>query len=992
MRLFAKYCFLFLIVTPFLLATAQSRIDTVETFENDVELSSYDGEDFEPFAWQRSSERNFSGGYSLELHGNTWKSESISRRSVDSSTVWSVAVYIDETAEIQGFGVGDENNVLFYSFAGTEEVEFENWVTVYQGAFPENEWNVLDLPLGEDWLTEFGYLPEITRMVFVNDKDETVFGKVFFDEILDITNSINRPPDVTIEYTTGKIYSDGSAKSVDAQFYSEIYDPDSEEWQYFWDFGDGGTSDEPNPAHTFTVTDDHDFTVFLEVTDESGNYASASCKVSVDEGESSLPLTINFVGDIMLARGMQYIIDYYGIEAVFEPTLSIFGNDADISVANLECPLTNAVNAHPTKPIYFKGKPEYAEGLVYAGIDAVTVANNHIYDYLDDGLTETISVLDEAGIVNFGAGINSYFAKKPGFVSRKGLTVGFVGASDRTGQYNNYQPYLNAGYNKAGFADLNRFNVEEQISSAQSADLIVFQMHSGREYSTEPRKSDTEWGDEFYDADFLAPAKSDILLRRHAIDAGADAVICHHPHIVQGVEVYKGKLIAHSLGNFVFDMGYAETFPSLVLKGYANENGFYKYEITPIYIDGSIPRRARGELGLYWLDALAEMSRKLNAYVFVERDSVKAEVILDTAEINPKRFRLEQTVDFTERNGIYYSQPMKIEKMGSVTKIISVGRNSEFEFRLGREKLWFGNMENEGANGWEINHPDEFYDETQFAFGERSICQRRPSGRLPLNTNLLRRIKIYNPEREFTLHSFVKTRNAKNAGVQIMVYDSRYSDYSLAVYNLGEEISGNSEWQEYFGDFEIPENGKFFNVRLRSEAPASGTGKAWFDNTGVIEWEDWQSAAASNEFAFPNDYYWIQIRKSSASATETVIYEETVLKGDVVSVEDNGGEEIPRKFRLYQNYPNPFNPITTIKYVIPNIAGVETLFAESGGHATSIRIYNILGEEIATLVNEKQPPGNYSVKFDASGLASGVYIYRLNVNGLTASKKMILLK
>ncbi len=94
----------------------------------------------------------------------------------------------------------------------------------------------------------------------------------------------------------------------------------------------------------------------------------------------------------------------------------------------------------------------------------------------------------------------------------------------------------------------------------------------------------------------------------------------------------------------------------------------------------------------------------------------------------------------------------------------------------------------------------------------------------------------------------------------------------------------------------------------------------------------------------------------------------------------------PVRFELFQNYPNPFNPVTTIKYSIPSLGGVETL------HATSLRIYNILGKEVATLVNEKQAPGNYSVQFDASNLPSGIYFYTLRAGNFTATKKMILLK
>ncbi len=100
----------------------------------------------------------------------------------------------------------------------------------------------------------------------------------------------------------------------------------------------------------------------------------------------------------------------------------------------------------------------------------------------------------------------------------------------------------------------------------------------------------------------------------------------------------------------------------------------------------------------------------------------------------------------------------------------------------------------------------------------------------------------------------------------------------------------------------------------------------------------------------------------------------------------------PSSFALYQNYPNPFNPTTIIQYSIPKLNGVETRYS------TSLRVYNILGEEVATLVNKYQAPGNYEVNFDASDLPSGIYFYRIVVNGISngerfiATKKMMLLK
>jgi hypothetical protein len=94
------------------------------------------------------------------------------------------------------------------------------------------------------------------------------------------------------------------------------------------------------------------------------------------------------------------------------------------------------------------------------------------------------------------------------------------------------------------------------------------------------------------------------------------------------------------------------------------------------------------------------------------------------------------------------------------------------------------------------------------------------------------------------------------------------------------------------------------------------------------------------------------------------------------------------KFELLQNYPNPFNPTTTIKYSIPS----ATVASPNSNINVVLKVYDILGREILTLVNREQKPGYYQVSFDASNLASGVYYYQLNANNLIQTKKMILIK
>ena len=96
---------------------------------------------------------------------------------------------------------------------------------------------------------------------------------------------------------------------------------------------------------------------------------------------------------------------------------------------------------------------------------------------------------------------------------------------------------------------------------------------------------------------------------------------------------------------------------------------------------------------------------------------------------------------------------------------------------------------------------------------------------------------------------------------------------------------------------------------------------------------------------------------------------------------------LPQQFSLEQNYPNPFNPSTTIKYSIPDVtlSGVE-------GFRVQLKVYDVLGNEVATLVNEEKPVGSYEVTFDVSNLSSGVYFYKLTAGAFTETKKMIVLK
>ncbi len=887
----------------------QSHI-VIENFDDgEVEFNSYEGEDMNPNSWSLSTYNTYlNSPYSLRIYGNTWKEEPIDPVPVTEGTVWQISVRSLSSGEIHGFGLGDSANVLFYSIAGSEQLDIEEWVTVYQGYYPNYGWNNIPLPVADDWFARFEYYPEITRLIFVNDRDNDPSSTVYFDEIIDITPVLDIAPQVSFTYSVGELarHNDGS-RTVSIQFDSTVEDPDSETHNYLWYFGDGVTSEEADPAHTFVVEDDHPYTVLLQVTDDTGYMGQATQQITVDEGESSFPLTLNFVGDIMLARRYEDdggIIDTDGVEAIFEPTLPFLGEAADITVANLECPFTVYGTPHPTKSIIFKSHPDNAEGLVYAGVDVVTLANNHTTDYGLTGLINTQNTLADLGILFSGAGADSYQASLPLFYNQKGVNIAFLASSDRTGQYNNYQPYLNAGYDKPGFAYMTPYYLLQQIQSVEeTADLIVMEFHAGSEYSTgpganydsfdmadyldpinydPPRDVETDWDvedisdeEENYSPYLDVPQMWDREIRHFAIDSGADLVIVHHPHIIQGIEVYNGKVIAHSLGNFVFDLNYPETYPSMILNASVNETGFYEFSVTPVYIDDYIPQPAVGELGLQLLDYIAFKSRELDTYVHVDRSTGTAQVILDTLAMPVTSIANRRTLTLDVSGIQWTTAPLPIHRTGNITSIDNFPGGLNIQYRLGRELIWFGNMEDEGSTLWNVNSNDEWFDDSEAYRGQRSLTHRRtPTSGDNIVTNFENRIKI-NADNVYTLAGWIRTQNGSDVTIEIRFYQSRTTGTILSQQSVHPGVSGDRDWQYYFKQLTIPANAKFFDIRTNSQMPAAGEARSWFDDVSVIEWTDWEDDENSASIFSPNDYYFIQMKGQYPPQDPVVEFTET---------------------------------------------------------------------------------------------------------------------
>lgn len=233
---------------------------------------------------------------------------------------------------------------------------------------------------------------------------------------------------------------------------------------------------------------------------------------------------LRFAGDVLLgghyerAAGADVGLAFRGF--------TLFQN-SDVAVVNLENPVTTR-GAKIPKTFNFRMHPRFLSALSAAGISTVSLANNHVFDYGSTGLEDTFRWLDSAGIRYIGAGRNSTRAHAPHVFHKGSQTVavfGYYGGGEAPG----------AGRKNGGVASRDKSLIIRDITLAREAGAtyIVVILHWGTEKAEVPDASQ-RW------------------FAHTLIDAGVDAVIGHHPHVLQGIERYRSGVIAYSLGNFVF--------------------------------------------------------------------------------------------------------------------------------------------------------------------------------------------------------------------------------------------------------------------------------------------------------------------------------------------------------------------------------------------------------------------------------------------------------
>ena len=306
--------------------------------------------------------------------------------------------------------------------------------------------------------------------------------------------------------------------------------------------------------------------------------------------QSRQGVTIVAVGDVMMGRYIGKVMGVRGNAYPFVQVQHIL-KEADVVVGNLEAVFADETTAplFPEKPYNLSAPPGAVKALKDAGFSIVMLANNHAMDFGPRALMNSRTLLEREGIAVIGAGRNITAARTPAIMTIRGVRIAFFGYGVA------HSPLVYASKDTPGTAPIIQEDIKRDIQAIRGqVNFVVVSYHWGKEYDHQPSPSQRQ-------------------LAYQTIDWGADLVLGHHPHVMQGIETYKGKTIAYSLGNFLFDQKGNDTDRSFMLVCKVRRNAPPAIEILPLdRFETFFPRIAEGTIKAGILHELKTMSATLN--------------------------------------------------------------------------------------------------------------------------------------------------------------------------------------------------------------------------------------------------------------------------------------------------------------------------------------------------------------------------------------------
>ena len=378
-----------------------------------------------------------------------------------------------------------------------------------------------------------------------------------------------------------------------------------------------------------------------------------------------------YPGEPVLIREGHRAEDSKALLSHMKPYLEL----ADFASVNLETQVMHSQpEAKASKSFVFFTPPEAVVAFRDAGVDFVTLGNNHTNDYLAEGLTSTLESLAAAEMPFSGAGLNESDALEAHRTTVGGNPYSFLGY---VGWAGNFSPNQVAdGPEKSGAAHGTNENIERTVRREAGAGYLpIVQYHGSREYTDEPT------------------LVTETRLKQ-AIDDGAVLAVAHHPHVVQGFELYRDRLIAYSMGNFIFDQFHYATQYSYMVYVWMDGDRFHRAEVVPMHIQGYTPMPATDTVRQKVLKRTHELSKRRG--IHLGRSGGNGVILPAEAQTDAAPQTLEASALQGGANGVAvlyrHSWNQSFSDIGAMDEAVT-------RLRLGEDMLPTGHLENYYLHG-----------------------------------------------------------------------------------------------------------------------------------------------------------------------------------------------------------------------------------------------------------------------------------------------------
>ncbi|MBI2919655.1 MAG: CapA family protein [Planctomycetes bacterium] len=506
---------------------------------------------------------------------------------------------------------------------------------------------------------------------------------------------------------------------------------------------------------------------------------------------------------------------------------------ADLAVVNLESAVGRGELAAVSKKAHnFWSPPEALDALRGAGVDGVTLGNNHCWDFGAAGLERTLAELDGRKIGRCGAGLDEAGARRA-----MGLAAG--GAEFRVLSYSGIRgedvPLLAQGA-RGGAAPLSAEAVAEDVAREAKGGTVIVALHSGFEYRDR------------------AGAQARAAARAAARN-GAALVVGHHPHMLGGFALDGDTLIARGLGNFVFDQTRWEALPGMLLVADFQDGRVARASIIPIVSDGFVPRPAAGAYARWIVRRVGALSEGAPVYWSAGRGVVAID--------EPHRFTTERVA------ALPAGVPVRVAHEDPAASLAAVVA-PEATIEAGRDLLRVGGFEDDDADAevleggiWTLSDWKRISVGAARTGAAGLLVIREAGARRAVTAT---RLRVPVPAK-FTIAGWTRAENAGDLTVECdwcadleMVAMKREAVRMVK--------GGTRGWTPFHADVTRPEGAFSMRLRLASAAPAEGVGQLWTDDVAVIAW-----APVKGPLATPNDAEWVRLTGKEGDVGVRLEYE-----------------------------------------------------------------------------------------------------------------------